>query len=311
VKSGSKSIGWFSAGLSDVLGFLILTKFAVYSIPREAWMRKVQNGLGHGFSSLAGMAGVIVALLSLTGCAANGPKEKLAGAYQQLDGPNPNYVEIAAAADAYLTAEPKGSAAADALYLRGRALEEKAQRDPASPQKDWSDAYNHYGQALELKPRPALEALLHVGMGNVLYFQDRYAAAISELSAAYEKLERPADKAWALYRIGLCHQRLGNWSQADKDFADVRQQYPNTDPAIRAHDHQGYNAFWVQVATFANAQMASVAMADLRKQGLAAQLFVDTSRNAQVVRVGPLTYESAMATKQKVLAKYRDAIIVP
>ena len=52
-------------------------------------------------------------------------------------------------------------------------------------------------------------------------------------------------------------------------------------------------------------------MAELKKQGLNAQLFVDTTRNAQVVRVGPLTYEGAVALQQRVLAKYPFATIKP
>ena len=274
-------------------------------------MRKMQNGIGRGFLRLTGLTALLAGFFLLSGCGGNGAKEKLGAAYQQLDGPNPNYVEIAGAADAYLKENPTGPAAADALYLHGRALEAKSQRDPASPQRDWADAYSYYTQALAQKPRPALEGLIHVGMGNILYFQDRYGAASSELAAGYEKLERDTDKAWALYRIGLCQQRLGKWQDADRTFVQVQQQFPNSEPALRSRDHQGYNAFWVQVATFPNPQMASAAMTELKKQGLNAQLFVDTTRNAQVVRVGPLTYEGALATKQRVLAKYRDALIVP
>lgn len=274
-------------------------------------MRKMQNGIGRELVRMSGLTSLLAAFFLLGGCAGNGPKEKLAAAYQQLDSPNADYVEIAGAADAYLKENPSGPAAADALYLRGRALEAKSQRDPASPQRDWTDAYNFYTQALSQKPRPALEGLIHVGMGNILYFQDRYGAASSELAAGYDKLERDTDKAWALYRIGLCQQRLGKWPDAGRTFAQVQQQFPGGDPAQRSRDHQGYNAFWVQVATFPNPQMAAAAMADLKKQGLAAQLFVDTTRNAQVVRVGPLTYEGALATKQRVLTKYPYASIKP
>jgi TolA-binding protein len=219
---------------------------------------------------------------------------------------------MTAAADEYVAKQPAGSALADALYLRGRALEEKAQRDAASPQKDVADAYNAYTEALAANPRPELEGLIHIGMGNVLYFQDRYAAAINELTSGYEKATRESDKAWALYRVGLCNQRLAKWDEADKFFAAVQQQYPGTAQAQRARDHQGAKAFWVQVATFGSPAAASTAADELKKQGLAAQLFVDTTRNAQVVRVGPLpTYDAATAMRQRVLGKYRDSIIVP
>jgi tetratricopeptide (TPR) repeat protein len=258
-------------------------------------------------------AAALAALTLATGCAhAPTARDNLATAYQELNSPTPNYVDIANTADAYLKEQPTGSAAADALYLRGRALEEKGQRDPSSPQKDFADAYNYYSQALAQHPRPALAGLIHLGMGNVLYFQDRYSAAINELTGGIEQLERDADKAYALYRVGLCYQRLGHWEEADRQFIAVQQRFPGTDPAARAREHQGARAFYVQVGTYAGAAQADATTAALKKQGLPAQRFQDNARNVQYVRVGPMsTYESAVATKQKIWGKYRDAIVFP
>jgi tetratricopeptide (TPR) repeat protein len=277
-------------------------------------MRKMENRVGRRISRGIVRSGAAIALTTLiVGCAGQPTtKDRLASAYQQLESPAPDYNEIAGAADAYLQEQPNGAAAADALYLRGRALEEKAQRDPAGPQNDWVEAYNYYSQALTKNPRPALEGLIRAGMGNVLYFQDRYAAAINELAAGYEKLERNDDKAWALYRIGLCNQRMGNWDEADRNFSLVQGQFPNTTQAQRSREHQGARAFWVQVATFATPAQADAATADLKRLGLAAQRFQDNARNVQYVRVGPLeNYPSAVATKQRVMGKYRDAVILP
>jgi tetratricopeptide (TPR) repeat protein len=268
-----------------------------------------------GTLSAAAARGVIMIAGALTfvGCASGPtPRETLSGGFKELDAAAPNYATMSAAADTYIEKEPKGTALADAFYLRGRALEEKAGHDPSAPQKDAVDAYNAYAEALNHKPGPGLEGLIHTGMGNVLYFQERYSAAANELTAGYDKLERDTDKAWALYRIGLCNQRMAKWDDADKFFAAVQQQYPGSAPAQRAREHQGYKAFWVQIATFASPATAAAAADDLKKQGLTAQLFVDTTRNAQVVRVGPLgTYDAATATKQRVSGKWRDSIIVP
>ncbi len=272
-------------------------------------MRNAQNGVQARITTLA-----IYALGLLLGGCASGPtpKEKLAGAYKELESPTPNYAGMIEVSDAYLKENPTGPAAADALYLHGRALEAAAQQDAGGAQRDSIEAYNYYSQALTQKPRPGLEGLIHVGMGNVLYFQDRYSAAVGELTAGYAKLERDTDKAWAMYRIGLCNQRMGHWAEADKYFAAVQKQFPNTDPAQRAHEHQGATAFWVQVGTFATPAAADAATADLKRQGIASQRFQDTARNVQYVRVGPLSsYESAVAVKKRVLGKYRDALIMP
>lgn len=252
-------------------------------------------------------------VVTVAGCA-HGPtaKDNLATAYREFDSPNPNYAQVADAADAYLKEQPTGPAAADALYLRGRALEAKGQADASSPQKDFSDAYGYYGQALAQNPRTGLAGLIHIGMANVLYFQGRYTAAINEFNAALPQVERDDTKAWAQYRIGICYQRLGQWDDADRQFALVQQQYPNTTQAQQAREHQGARAFYVQVGTYAGTQQADAAAAELKKQGYPAQRFVDTSRNVQLVRVGPMTtYEAAAATKQKIWGKYRDAIVVP
>jgi tetratricopeptide (TPR) repeat protein len=183
---------------------------------------------------------ILIVFALVAGCAANpASREKITQAYEQLNSPSPNYGQMTALADEYLAQEPNGDAAADALYIKGRALEEKAQRDASSPQQDFAQAYALYGQALAKSPRPALEGLIRTGMGNVLYFQDRYAAAVNELSAGYEKLERDDNKAWALYRVGLCQQRLGQWDQADGTFAAVARLYPSTVPAQRAAEHMG------------------------------------------------------------------------
>jgi len=278
-------------------------------------MRSAQNGVRGRFPSVAGARWCTLLCLAsvLTGCAA-GPstRDNLATAYKELESPTPDSTAIMEAADAYLKQQPNGPAAADAYYLHGRALEDRAQRNLATAQQDSAAAYNDYSQALTQKPRPALEGLIHVGMGNILYFQDRYSAALGELSAGYAKVERDTDKAWALYRMGLCEQRMAQWTDADQHFAQVQQQFPDTAPALRAREHQGATAFWVQVGTYASSAAADAVAADLKRQGQPSQRFVDTARNAQVVRVGPFnTYDAAVATKQRIWSKYRDAIIVP
>ena len=272
----------------------------------KAGSRETVRGIGRAI-------GAALVALSVAGCA-HGPtaKENLATAYKEFDSPNPNYAQVAEAADAYLKEQPTGPAAADALYLRGRALEAKGQADASSPQKDYADAYNYYEQALGQKPRPGLAGLIHIGMANVLYFQGRYSAAINEFNLGLPQVERDDTRAWATYRIGVCEQRMGQWEDADRQFVAVQQQFPGTPQAQQAREKQGARAFYVQVASYAGAKEADAAAAELKKQGYPAQRFVDTARNVQLVRVGPMpTYEAAAATKQKIWGKYRDAIVVP
>src|SRR4051794_5927809 len=275
-------------------------------------MRYARNGFCGGM--VRGLCVILGATL-LAGCAGNAQsaKDRLAGAYGELANPQPNYAEVAAAADQYLMENPNGPAAADALYLRGRAMEEKGQRDPASPAADFADAYNYYSQAASRNPRPALEGLIHAGLGNVLYFQDRYTQSMMELTTSYDRLEKPEDKAWAMYRIALCQQRLGKWDQADRNFALVQQEFPGSVQAQRAREHQGAKAFWVQVGAYASPQQAEAVVADLKKTGLAAARFAEpTGKGTQFVRVGPMpSYEQAQGAKKRVERKYVGAMIYP
>src|SRR5436190_732216 len=101
-------------------------------------------------------------------------------------------------------------------------------------------------EALEQLPRQPLESYIHASLGNVAYFQDDYQSAIGQLNAAYDKLDSDDIKAWALYRVGLSQQRLGQFAQADQTFTSVQQFHPNSVPAQRAREHQGARAFYVQ-----------------------------------------------------------------
>jgi len=252
-------------------------------------------------------------LLLAMGCAPRQGEARLRDGYKLLDSPRPDYVAMSAAADAYLAEKPTGPGAGEALYLRGRAFEEKSQRDITSPERDLAQAHAAYQQALAQSPRPAVEGLIHAGIGNVLYFQNRYAPAVTELTAALPKLEREDDKAWATYRIGLCQQRSGQWESADQTFAKVRQLFPGTEQARRAAEHQGARGYYVQVGAYAAAAQADAAVADLKKQGLTVGKFADSSKpGVQLVRVGPLaSYAAAVGVKERVWKTYSGAMIVP
>ena len=98
----------------------------------------------------------------------------------------------------YLKEKPDGAGGGGCAVPAWPRLEDGRRRMHASAQAASVEAYNYYSQALTRSRGRRLEGLIHVGMGNVLYFQDRYSAAMRELTAGYEKLERDSDKAWGL-----------------------------------------------------------------------------------------------------------------
>jgi tetratricopeptide (TPR) repeat protein len=218
-----------------------------------------------------------------------------------------------AGADRVLVGNRDGAGAAEAHYLRGRVFEERADQssDPVTAKTSLAYARTAYNAALEAHASPELEGRARAGIANVAYFQDDYATAIAEYTAAFNKLADPSSKAWALYRIGLSQQRFGNFEEADQTFAKVQQGFPSTEPAKRAGQHIGARGFQVQIGTYTTPANAQNAVAALRAEGVIGTQQADpTGRMA--VRVGPVpTYDQARALKTRLAAKYPDALIIP
>ncbi len=271
---------------------------------------------GHKF------AATIVVLNLITGCGGGASKKSttstgvrqqpaavLNAGYAALDARD--YNEAIAKADEFLLSAPHGPGSAEALYLKGRSFEEKTAGDQAEAKANLQSARAAYIQALEQMPRQPLEAYIRASLANVAYFQDDYPTAISQWSAAYDKLDKDDLKAWALYRIGLSQQRLGQFAQADQTFVNVQQLHPNTVPAQRAREHQGARAFFVQLATFASPASATRAAAELQRQGVAASTAADSAGHS-VLRIGPISsYTQAAYYKTRFAEQYPDAVVLP
>jgi cell division septation protein DedD len=252
--------------------------------------------------------------LTVTGCASKqqGTKGTLNEGYGAL---TENHLDQAqAAADKVLADAPAGKGAADALYLRGRVFEERARGAEGNPQQVialLNEARSCYVRALALHPETKLDASIRAQLANVAYFQEDFATAAEQWSAAYPNLATPNDKAWALYRAGLSRQRLGKFLEADAAFAAVEQQFPGTDPAKRAAQRQGARAFHVQVGTFSDATNANKLIAALRSQGYSPLKSTDPA-GKQIIAVGPVgTYEQAKVLQSRLASQYPGTVILP
>lgn len=289
------------------------------------------------------LALVVTAGAGLAGCASNeepgtvkaererrssgaavGPKTDLQAGYAAFAAGR--YDEALAAADQHLAARPGGGrGTAEALYLKGRVHEQRAERaaaaqNAAAAATHLQAARDAYTRALAASPAPALEAHILMGRANVAHFQDDYTLAAAQWATALQKIDAlPASeqaqlqesRPWALYRLGLSQQRLGRFAEADTTFARVQQQFPGTEPARRAAAHQGARAFHVQVGTYTDPANASAAAGALKAEGYAPQTTPDPA-GRQVVRVGPIpTYEQAKAMRKVLAARYPGALIVP
>ncbi len=213
--------------------------------------------------------------------------------------------------DAIINSDAERGDVAAAHYLHGRAIEQRVKADPAAAQNDLSVARTDYNRALQLGPTKKLEGYIRASLANVDYFQDMYPDALGQWSAAYELLVEPDLKAWTLYRMGLCQQRMGRFADADRTFLQVQSRFAGSEQATRAHDRQGVNGFFVQLATFNNSKDADAAVAEVKQQGFTPVRSTD-ARGLATLRIGPVrTYMEAMQIKQRFAAKYPYAIILP
>jgi outer membrane protein assembly factor BamD (BamD/ComL family) len=236
--------------------------------------------------------------------------EELQAGFSALD--QRDYDRAQSAADEYLQQHPADGGAAEAQYLRGRAIEQRVKRSDAEATANLREARFAYESALQLNPSRPLEGYVRTSLGNVFYWQDDYAAAEAQWTQSYEQLDREDLKSWVLYRIGLSRQRQAKWTSADAAFAEVTKNFPGTEPAQRATAHQGARAFYVQVAAFVNPASAEKTALSLRSRGFPASSFERQPNRLQIVRAGPLRrYADAVTMRDRLAAEYHDALIVP
>jgi outer membrane protein assembly factor BamD (BamD/ComL family) len=257
---------------------------------------------------------VLVAAIAAAGCTNDKEsRDNLTAGYQQLQNSSRDdeFADALARADAQIAKNPQGKGTADAYYLRGRALEQRVKHSEQQAASDLAQARQSYVEALSRSPDAKLEQYIRVSLGNVCYWQDDYVAALQEWSRVAGKLDDPALDAFAFYRVGLCEQRLGNFSGADQTFAKVAQKYPGTEAAIRAQQHSGFKFFSVQLATFANPNSADDAVKALAKDRVNPKHVVDAT-GKHIVMIGPAnTYQQALQLKNRYVTRYPTAVIVP
>jgi len=260
----------------------------------------------------SGWSVVLGLLLLAVGCAptkTSEPRDLLQQASAALEAQR--YGDAIGLADAYLSAYPAGSGAAEALYIRGRALEDMPVVSEGNAQTNMLAARRAYVDALERGPDPTLSGYLHASIADVAYWQDDYVAAVRHGRLALPLLTTDEQRSWTLYRTGVAEQRLGQFEAADRTFAEVQSRFPGTDAASRARDRMGKRAFFVQLATYANAQLADALLAQLAREGQSPRRVID-AKGHHVVSIGPFgNFDSARQARQRLSTRFPDALIVP
>jgi tetratricopeptide (TPR) repeat protein len=255
--------------------------------------------------------GLVCSIILFAGCTPDlGDKENLTAGYSALDARQ--YDDAINHADQQLGKSHEGEVSAEALYLKGRAFEQRAKPDVRGATSDLDTAASYYQQALTMTPARPLEGFIHASLGNTEYWRDDYGAALRQFAAAYDLIDAPDLKSFVLYRAGLCQQRLGQFSVADKSFQAVQERFPGTDAANRAKDHEGFRNFNVRIATFSSPQAATLAVQALQSSGIGEVQRKDLANGQSIVFLGPEgTYTEALEMKGRLAGQYTSAIIVP
>lgn len=223
-----------------------------------------------------------------------------------------NFTGAIAAADEQLAAPgntPK--ARAQALYYKGRAIEDRTKASPAIMTADLVGARSLYEQALAAGAVEPDASIIRSSLANVAYFQDDFTTARGNWMAAQKTLPDKDSRAWAMYRVGLCEQRLGRFAEADKTFEQVTRNYAGTEQAKRAKEHQGAMSFRVQIATFTKVEVADKLIGELKAKGLTGVKQPDVQGRTVVLLNGFPTYAAAKAAREKVAGDYPDALVLP
>jgi TolA-binding protein len=250
----------------------------------------------------------VLVIYAMAGCV-DPAQQTLRRGYDALDAQQ--YEEAINRADEYLQQQPAGPGSAEALYLRGRAYERKLAANPAEASKHLQEARRAYIDALKLNPGRKLTSYIRTSLANVAYFQEDYETALTQWTAAYEALQEPEVKAWVLYRIGLCQQRLGRFDAADRTFAAVEQSYRGSLPAQRAREHVGMREFYVQVGVYSSVAGADKASGQVRQAGAVPVRFVD-NKGRYVIRAGPYkSYKEARNLRERLNDRFPDALVIP
>jgi len=222
-----------------------------------------------------------------------------------------DFPKVITAADEQLKASNTSKSKAQALYYKGRAIEGRSKSSPATTVSDLSQARSLYEQALATGTNEPDASVIRASLANVAYFQEDFTTARGHWLAAQKNLPDKDSRAWALYRVGLCEQRLGRFGEADKTFGQVQRSYPDSEQARRAREHQGTTSFRVQVATFSRSDTADKLVEQLKTKGLRGLKQSDPAGRLVVLLTGYPTYQAAKAAREQIAGDFPDAMVLP
>lgn len=247
-------------------------------------------------------------LLSLTACQ-SASQESLHKGGQALQ--DREYDDAIDYSDEVLATTPSGPARAEALYLRGRAFEGRPAEAAGESASNLLTARMAYVEALRNSPSRQLQSYIHTSLGKVAFYQEDYPTAEQQLREAYDMVDSDELRVPILFFLARAQQRMGRFSDADRNFTMLIEDAPSTDWAHKAAEVRGARQFFVQLGAYSSAANADAQAAAVRRRGINPIRLLD-SKGRQLLRVGPCSsYTQAVALRNRLTDTYPGAIILP
>jgi tetratricopeptide (TPR) repeat protein len=197
---------------------------------------------------------------------------------------------------------------AQALYVRGMSRAQLGQRE---------QAYADLRRCAATPSQTETSWRAYVVLGT-LHFEDRqWERAAQNFEAALQRMPEQPPKDAVLYRLGLCHERMGRWRAAQSAFREITRVFNTGSYADAAYRRVRLKAdhYAVQCGAFREKSNAEAFRDSLAQKGLEAHILQEVRSRTPlyVVLVGKYgAYDEALSQLAMVREHFvPDAILWP
>ncbi len=148
----------------------------------------------------------------------------------------------------FLEAYPRSDEVGEAHYMIGLCRIHISQPDRAE------DAFNF---ALAVADVPILKHYVRLALANLAFERRDYPTAGEFYGSYLDDLPRREPFHLAYYRYALVLQALGQWKQADVQFARILRLFPEADILPSVRKHLGWTHYAIELGRFASFELAS------------------------------------------------------
>jgi len=153
---------------------------------------------------------------------------------------------------------------------------------------------------------PDLKVRAYEGLGKMDFENRKYDRAAERFHAALSLETSPTERSRLLYKVGLSHQRGGQFEKARKSYKDAIEVAPDSPAATDARIHLLYpDYFSVQTGAFSKVANAEKQKKQLSERGFPAEVveFQLPKGTLHCVRVGNFRDRaSALALRDRIIA---------